>query len=113
MQIYAMTLLYSPCSLAERQDVCFLKEAGEERTGITLNSTLMVINELLMEKSLITHIIFRLIFSVRVRGKTVRPIRSARQLVCLHCSGQCSGGSNLLQLVITKISQSAKCFPHH
>lgn len=28
-----------------------------------LNSALMVINELLMEKSLITHIIFRLIFS--------------------------------------------------
>lgn len=64
MQIYAMTLLYSPCSLAERQDVCFLKATG---TGITLNSTLMVINELLMEKSLITHIILRLIFSLRVR----------------------------------------------
>lgn len=50
----------------ERRNVssCCSEESGNGR-GLRysmLNSTLMVINELLNEKSLITHIIFRLIF---------------------------------------------------
>lgn len=77
-----------------------------------LNSALMVINELLMEKSLITHIIFRLIFfrSCNERGKLfwITEQEGISVSVCLWMLEFSNLQSdNLLQVVIRKIS--AKC----